>query len=90
MPFAVRNLSVLSYAAGFTAWHYKGANTLHEVGACARAEVLGDPEGFFSPSWDLFQSGDKIDISCRDGFISGALQVDEKKVRLFVLAYVAY
>ncbi len=34
MAFAIRNLSVLAYAQGFTLWHYKGgAATLEQAGA---------------------------------------------------------
>ena len=32
MPFAIRDLSVLSYAAGFTHWHYKaGADAAEKI-----------------------------------------------------------
>ncbi len=32
MAFAIRNLSVLAYANGFTLWHYKaGKVRLHQV-----------------------------------------------------------
>ena len=40
MVFAVRNLSVLAYANGFTLWHYKGGKERLEA-ACARAVAIG-------------------------------------------------
>lgn len=58
MAFAVRNLSVLAYANGFTLWHYKaGADPLATVGA-------GD---FFVPADDLLASGDILLLSATDG-----------------------
>ena len=56
--FAIRNLSVLSYAQGFTSWHYKAASA-------PLADTLAP--GFFSPAADMFQEGDMVMISARDG-----------------------
>lgn len=56
--FAIRNLSTLSYAQGFTLWHYKG----HAV---PLATTLAP--GFFSPAAEMFAEGDMILISARDG-----------------------
>jgi hypothetical protein len=57
-PFAIRDPSVLSYAQGFTLWHYKaGAATLADV--CAA--------GFFDKATDMMASGDMILISAADG-----------------------
>ena len=58
MPFAVRHLSVLSYAQGFTAWHYKG----RDVSLAEATEPA-----FFSPVADMMEAGDMISISARDG-----------------------
>ena len=58
MSFAVRNLSVLAYAQGFTLWHYKG-------GAGALADVSAD--GFFDEAADLLAPGDMVMISAADG-----------------------
>lgn len=58
--FAVRNLSVLSYAQGFTLWHYRGGEgvTLEEVST----------PGFFDPAADgIVSSGDMILVSTRNG-----------------------
>lgn len=57
MAFAVRNLSVLSYANGFTLWHYKAADTLHAVEA----------PGYFADAADMLAPGDMLMLSARDG-----------------------
>jgi hypothetical protein len=58
MAFAIRNLSVLAYAQGFTLWHYKsGAATL------AQAAV----RGFFDNASDMLATGDMMMISGSDG-----------------------
>jgi hypothetical protein len=58
MPFAVRNLSVLAYAQGFTLWHYK-----------ARTRPLGEvaSRGFFDAAADMFAAGDMVMVSAADG-----------------------
>lgn len=58
MTFAIRNLSVLAYAQGFTLWHYRVRDA---VLAVAQAE------GFFSPAADMLAAGDMILISATDG-----------------------
>ncbi|MBV9251994.1 MAG: hypothetical protein JO227_22475 [Acetobacteraceae bacterium] len=58
MAFAIRNLSVLAYANGFTLWHYKaGADRLE-----AASET-----GFFSDAADMLVCGDIMMISAADG-----------------------
>lgn len=58
MPFAIRNLSVLAYANGFTLWHYKaGAATLDMVGR----------RDFFAGAADMMANGDMLMISAADG-----------------------
>lgn len=58
MAFAVRNLSVLAYANGFTLWHYKaGQDSLDAV--CARS--------FFNLAADMFAGGDLLMISSPTG-----------------------
>jgi hypothetical protein len=53
MAFAIRDLSVLAYANGFTLWHYKAGNdSLANV-------ALGD---FFCAS-DMMAAGDMIMVS---------------------------
>lgn len=56
--FAVRNLSVLAYAQGFTLWHYKApALFLDQVKA----------KGFFDPAADMLAVGDMVLVSVQDG-----------------------
>ncbi len=58
MTFAIRNLSVLSYAQGFTLWHYRaGAARLDDVATL----------GFFNKAADLLKVGDMMMISAIDG-----------------------
>ncbi|MCW3476587.1 hypothetical protein [Limobrevibacterium gyesilva] len=66
MPFAIRNLSVLAYAQGFTLWHYK-------AGAATLADAAAD--GFFDDATDMLAAGDMLMVSARDGgrvlFVAG-------------------
>ena len=56
--FAIRNLSVLAYANGFTLWHYKGIRqTLADVAA----------DGFFNDAADMLALRDIILVGCPDG-----------------------
>lgn len=58
MAFAIRNLSVLGYAQGFTLWHYKAsALTLGQAGE----------HGFFDNAADMLAPGDMIMVSASDG-----------------------
>ena len=58
MTFAIRNLSVLSYAQGFTLWHYRaGAARLDDVAML----------GFFNTAADLLKVGDMMMITAIDG-----------------------
>lgn len=58
MAFAVRQLSVLAYANGFTLWHYK-------AGPDGLATV--SQPGFFGPVDDLLAIGDMLMVSAADG-----------------------
>lgn len=58
MAFALRNLSVLAYANGFTLWHYR-------AGADSQAEISG--QGFFEEAGDLLSAGDMLMVSAPDG-----------------------
>ncbi len=58
MAFAVRNLSVLSYANGFTLWHYK-------AGKDALAVVSGD--NYFADASDMLTAGDLLMLTAADG-----------------------
>lgn len=58
MAFAIRNLSVLAYANGFTLWHYKsGKDTLEQVSS---ANYLADAS-------DMLTAGDLIMLTAADG-----------------------
>ena len=58
MAFALRNLSVLAYANGFTLWHYK-------AGRDSLASVTRD--GFFSAASDMLSTGDILMVTAADG-----------------------
>ena len=57
MAFAVRNLSVLAYANGFTLWHYK-------AGTDAEA---AQTEDFFGDAGEMLSSGDMVMVSGPSG-----------------------
>jgi outer membrane protein assembly factor BamB len=58
MALALRDLSVLAYANGFTLWHYKaGSHTLADVSAT----------GFLLGAADMLAVGDLMMISGADG-----------------------
>ena len=58
MSFAVRNLSVLAYANGFTLWHYKtNGDALPSV----------QTPGYFDDAVDMLASGDMMLVSAPDG-----------------------
>ncbi len=64
MAFAIRNLSVLAYAQGFTLWHYRA----HVPTLCgtlvppATAAEVGE-SGFFDAAADLLAAGDMLLVS---------------------------
>jgi hypothetical protein len=58
MAFAIRNLSVLAYANGFTLWHYKAADDAQRTVAS---------EGFFADAGDMLAAGDMVMVSASDG-----------------------
>ncbi len=79
MAFAIRNLSVLAYAQGFTLWHYR-ANLPTLAGSLvppASAEEVLAP-GFFDPAADMLAQGDMVLVSTRDAgrmlFVTGTAQ----------------
>jgi hypothetical protein len=55
--FAMRNLSVLNYAQGFTLWVYKHSEDI--------SQIL--QPGFFNSASDMMATGDVLMISARDG-----------------------
>jgi len=58
MAFAIRNLSVLAYANGFTLWHYKAGKD--------RLAQVQTPD-FFADAADMLAEGDMMMVSTTDG-----------------------
>ena len=58
MAFAIRNLSVLAYAQGFTLWHYKAGTD--------RLEDVAEP-GFLADAADMLAPGDMVLMSAPEG-----------------------
>ena len=58
MAFAVRHLSVLAYANGFTLWHYKAVKESLEVVTA---------NNFFGTAADMLTAGDLVMIAAADG-----------------------
>ena len=58
MSFAVRNLSVLAYANGFTLWHYKT-----EGDALPSVQI----PGYFDDAVDMLASGDMLLVCAPEG-----------------------
>ena len=58
MAFAIRNLSVLAYANGFTLWHYKAATD--------DQKTIGGA-GYFRDAGDMLTAGDMLMVSALDG-----------------------
>lgn len=58
MSFQIRDLSALSFAQGFTHWHYRAP-------ALRLAQVLAP--GFFNPAAGRIATGDHIKVSAADG-----------------------
>ena len=58
MSFALRSLSVLAYANGFTLWHYK---TREDA-----LSAVGRP-GYFDDAVDMLASGDMLLVSTQSG-----------------------
>ena len=67
MSLAVRNLSVLAYANGFTLWHYEAPGT-------TLAEVTA--RGYFNDTADMLAAGDVIMLCAEDGFAMRAIRRD--------------
>lgn len=52
-PFAIRNLSILAYAQGFTLWHYRGVDSCEEMSR----------PGYFDGASDMLAAGDMLMMS---------------------------
>lgn len=62
MTFALRQLSVLAYAQGFTLWHYRADPT-----ATPNPLDAALHDGFFNPAADMIASGDIVLLSSPQG-----------------------
>jgi hypothetical protein len=72
VAFALRNLSVLAYANGFTLWHYKAGSD--------DQRCVGRP-GFFKEAGDMLTPGDMVMVSAVDGGRLVCLLPDRTGVR---------
>ncbi len=73
MAFAIRSLSVLAYANGFTLWHYKaGGDTLADIGG----------PGFFAEAADMLAAGDVMMISATAGGRIASVTLDGTAIGL--------
>ena len=80
MPFAIRNLSVLNYAQGFTSWHYRGHATT--LGATLVGVDEVQARGFFDQAKDMLVPGDLIIVSAGDGMVQLWVEGVEGGVRV--------
>jgi len=58
MAFAIRNLSVLAYANGFTLWHYKAGKD--------RLDAVSGSD-YFADGADMLAVGDMVMTTAADG-----------------------
>jgi hypothetical protein len=72
MAFALRNLSVLAYANGFTLWHYKAEP--------ADQPNMGTPD-FFADAGDMLSGGDMMMVTSREGAKMLCVLADSAGVR---------
>jgi hypothetical protein len=77
MAFALRNLSVLAYANGFTLWHYKSA-------ADAPAAVAAP--GYFNDAGDMLTAGDFVMVSAPTGGRLVCVVLDQRGISTAPLA----
>ena len=68
MAFAIRNLSVLAYANGFTLWHYK---TRQDTAAAVCSAH------YFDDAADMLTTGDVIIAACQDGAVQVVVRLSD-------------
>jgi hypothetical protein len=73
MAFALRNLSVLAYANGFTLWHYK--STTDKLTQTTKT-------GYFADAADLLAEGDMVMLSAAEGGKIAAITGQGKSIAL--------
>ncbi len=72
MAFALRHLSVLAYANGFTLWHYKAGS--EEAKAVGRS-------GYFNAAGDMLSAGDMLLVSSPGGGRMLCVALDKRGVQ---------
>jgi hypothetical protein len=77
MAFALRNLSVLAYANGFTLWHYKA--TSDKLTQTAKT-------GYFADAADLLAEGDMVMLCATEGAKIATIAGQGKAITLAPLA----
>ena len=76
MRFAMKNLSVLAYANGFTLWHYKADGS--------RTGIV--VPGFFDAASDMLAGGDMLLASGADGGGLYCLAANDREITLVPMA----
>jgi hypothetical protein len=73
MAFAIRNLSVLAYANGFTLWHYN-------AGTADSGPAANEP-GYYAEAGDMLTGGDMIMVSHPGGAAILSVATDGNSIR---------
>ena len=76
MTFAIRNLSVLAYANGFTLWHYKS-----EADERSRLTV----RNFFAEARDMLADGDLMIATTNRGPVLMAVTASDGLVQAMIM-----
>jgi hypothetical protein len=90
MSFSAQDLSVLAYANGFTHWHYRTRDSLHDLIA-PRATAAND-NSYFAGAGEMLRAGDQITVNLLGAMEIGLVQAvvaaisADGEIRLTVLA----
>lgn len=76
MAFALRNLSVLAYANGFTLWHYK-------AGMDQRSKLTA--KNFFDEAKDMLTDGDLVIANTNTGPVMMAVMAADGAVQAMIM-----
>jgi hypothetical protein len=88
--FAIRNLSVLNYAQGFTSWHYRGNETTAGATITPPIDMADvEREGFFDAACKMLTRGDMMMVSASDGGCMLYVRSVEPTVRVSVMCLTA-
>lgn len=84
-----RNLSMLSYAQGFTLWHYRANSGVPPLDRATLAATCA-PD-FWNPTGSMFHPGDIIHISASNGSaIAVVTRVDGREVETNLMMATQY